>query len=558
MKNLHLAVALFALCAALFTAARPASGQVLRGSVVDARTGLPIPAALLTVRDSERVIRARMLTDASGRFDLGLGAMPSSLTVEFVGYAPQTLNVTQRDQHFDVKLQPAPVALKGIVAERKRECRKSDDPKIVSVWYAARAALGATRVENSRRFRTREFIQAYNQNFEHEGVDSMQFSTVTGTDAYKAASPDSLRDFGYVRNEQGLRLFFGPDAELLLSDDFVDTHCFGITRDAQHEGLVGLTFWPKDGRKKTDIRGTMWVGEQAADLKYVEYTFTGLSDTLDDKLFSGKVEFDKLSDGTWVVRRWHIRLPRFGNFALGRRGKTLVIGVTDGGGEFLGFDRRSLPADEIGTVRGTVFDSSAMRPLANAPVHLLGTTYETMTDSLGRFVMPNVGTGVHYVVFYDPRMSLLPLGRRAVRINVERGATTNAQLALPRAESLLRMVCPAEKLQKAAAVVKYSGPVGAIAGVVTNPRGLPIGNAIVDAEWGLSELPKTVVINKNIRSLNTTTDPSGHYIICGVPAPLPLVVRVRMGDAIVAEQSLRLEGLVQPLNIVVDGPGVNR
>src|SRR5688572_819430 len=60
----------------------PVRGQV-RGQVIDARTQAPIPGALVTLVEIARPV----LTDASGRFDLGdVAAGRATLTVSVVGY----------------------------------------------------------------------------------------------------------------------------------------------------------------------------------------------------------------------------------------------------------------------------------------------------------------------------------------------------------------------------------------------------------------------------------------------------------------------------------------
>lgn len=54
-------------------------------------------------------------------------------------------------------------------------------------------------------------------------------------------------------------MFYAPDAEVLLSDAFLDSHCFSL-REAtvQGEARLGLTFEPVPGRTIPEVRGVLW------------------------------------------------------------------------------------------------------------------------------------------------------------------------------------------------------------------------------------------------------------------------------------------------------------
>ena len=44
-------------------------------------------------------------------------------------------------------------------------------------------------------------------------------------------------------------IYWAPDAAVLLSDEFLDTHCFHVTRNERRApGLIGLAFQPVRGR----------------------------------------------------------------------------------------------------------------------------------------------------------------------------------------------------------------------------------------------------------------------------------------------------------------------
>jgi len=101
-------------------AATPAAAQraTLRGQVVDAASGQPIPAAVVEVMPR----RERALTDAQGRFTVSTTQGEHVIVADALGYGtvmtPVTLAETQVDAQ--VALEKDPVMLEGIVATVNR------------------------------------------------------------------------------------------------------------------------------------------------------------------------------------------------------------------------------------------------------------------------------------------------------------------------------------------------------------------------------------------------------------------------------------------------------
>ena len=88
---------------ALLLAASAASAETVRGTVVDASTGAPLPGAHLTRGDL--VVTA----DGDGRFELSLAAGDSAL-VTHVGYEPAVLRArTAAERPLTVRLRPVPL-----------------------------------------------------------------------------------------------------------------------------------------------------------------------------------------------------------------------------------------------------------------------------------------------------------------------------------------------------------------------------------------------------------------------------------------------------------------
>lgn len=128
---------------------------------------------------------------------------------------------------------------------------------------------------------------------------------------YVARPADSLVASGFARFSAEASMFWAPDAEVLLADSFLDTHCFRVRGEgAQATGLVGLDFEPVPGRDVPEINGTMWLDAGTAQLRWLDFQYVnlGVPPWLMDAEPGGRVEFRALPNGTWIVTSWHIRM----------------------------------------------------------------------------------------------------------------------------------------------------------------------------------------------------------------------------------------------------------
>ncbi len=112
--------------------------------------------------------------------------------------------------------------------------------------------------------------------------------------------------------ESGDTVFAVPDANVLLSDAFARTHCFRVRHDSldtDHPGLVGLTFEPALKRSAPDVTGTLWLDSATAALRYMEFRHTNLFAEVSPRRYGGRMDFELLPGGVWVVRKWSVRMP---------------------------------------------------------------------------------------------------------------------------------------------------------------------------------------------------------------------------------------------------------
>jgi hypothetical protein len=383
-----------------------ARGQTLFGTVVD-ESSTPVSGVLVTLRDSALQVGTRVLTDQTGRFFLRPHAGRYTLSFEHIGFARlvRSAELSASDPlKVDVQLKTAPVVLTSIVAEGKGRCGSTNDAQAAHLWYLAQTALASLSAETPKRFRIRNYSRDLDVLLRPQSADRAEIVTANNTRSFRAEPSTSLLTKGFVQRRDDGLWFFGPDAELLLSDDFVNGHCFRVAREKTRKDLVGLAFSPGASKLKHDIRGTIWLDELSGELKFVEYVYTGIDADLDEKFASGRVEFNRLDDGSWIIRRWYIHMPLYTVQYLptvfpGRRGTTVsgpparrvvVERVIEEGGEVLDIqmprrvetiapyctdaqlneaaDLLAYPSDRLGALIGSVREAET--PVAGARVHV--------------------------------------------------------------------------------------------------------------------------------------------------------------------------------------------
>jgi hypothetical protein len=97
---------------------------------------------------------------------------------------------------------------------------------------------------------------------------------------------------------------------VLLSDDFLDTHCFRMVRaEKDRPGAVGLGFEPVKGRRVPEIKGTLWVDRGSAELRMLDYEYVNVPSAVRTPGLGGRSEFARLATGDWIIKDWYIRLP---------------------------------------------------------------------------------------------------------------------------------------------------------------------------------------------------------------------------------------------------------
>jgi hypothetical protein len=352
--------ALLALAAAT---ASPAAAQVVVGELVERESGSPIAGAFVFLVDGAGEGLAGTMTRADGRFRLDARRARGQvrLRAEQIGYTTsesEPIEVpAQGSVAYRFEVDARPLALEGIVVEGARRCevRPEQGRAVARLWEEASKALRATAITEAEealsyvaRYRTQQLdarTLAVRQEASEEKV-------LVAAVPFRSVSPDVMIERGFVHEDGNELVFYAPDSALLLSDAFLDTHCLRLARPSpDHPGWVGLEFEPVPGRSLPEIRGAVWLDAGTAELRRLEYGYTGrLPFNLGRRHAGGMVEFDRLPTGAWIVRDWWIRMPRA---TFGVRGPRLhdyllrgarIIEVRDADGQLVFLD-----ADESGS-----------------------------------------------------------------------------------------------------------------------------------------------------------------------------------------------------------------
>jgi hypothetical protein len=334
---------LLLILALVLVPARP-SAQTVGGAVADAATGQPVSGAVVALVDSLGTRRQAVLSDAQGRYTLQAGS-PGTYRVraERVGYssASSPALALGAGQHVDqaLTIRPRTVMLDAVVARGvPRECtiRPENGEQAAVVWDEARKALDATHLgARGRAYEFRVRLFRHTLAFPRLAITDSSSSIQSGFSRQPFATPgERLVTHGYMEIEGDSIVFRAPDAPTLLSDTFLDHHCFSLRQGRGTEaGLVGLAFAPLRGRRLPDVQGTLWLDGRTGQLRYLEYTYTRLPFANSGARLGGRLDFAQVAGGGWIVNRWSIRMPILerGN----PRAQPVVTALVESGGEVL-------------------------------------------------------------------------------------------------------------------------------------------------------------------------------------------------------------------------------
>ncbi|MDQ6633990.1 MAG: carboxypeptidase-like regulatory domain-containing protein [Gemmatimonadota bacterium] len=537
-------------------AATHAHAQAMRVRVTEETTGRPLAGSLVDVLDTKDAVAVQGVLSSEGTRQLMLpGPGTYRVRLRRIGYQPfvgAPVNVAAGSTVDVTLLAPDHrVVLTGIrVLGRRCSNDAFDDPGLSTLWDEVRTLLTTTllsRTDSTNTLEVRAFHRTLNANRDVT-EEIVGLPRVTRSQRpYGARSAAALSREGYARVTPEESEYFGPDEQVLLSDEFLADHCFEVMRGTDATaGLLGVHFTPSDRRKVADISGTLWVDSASAALRYLDFWYEqdGLPNAAHGQDRSGgQVVFVRTPIGMWIVGAWRLRLPRLTKRLVGRgSGATATTGVSGyeevGGVLRSGINDTVPPAPVLipyldllapARITGSVYDSLSDRPLAGARVWLVPsepkaivdmglaptggrvavTAASSTSDATGRFSFDGVPAGPYRLVFEHPSLDSLGVAIPRYDILLKPGARVIADVGSPSHRTLW------DGCTRAAESASSGGD-GLVLGTVRAAGDQrPLAGALVRASW--VALSASVVGATRTYTVETKTTADGGYRLCGVP-----------------------------------------
>ena len=536
-----------------------ASAQVVRGRLVDAADDSGIGGAMMSLVDRNGAWLSRVLSGDGGLFELStLRPGNYRLRADRIGYETSFSDYFDLASGDTLSLRMATavqaVSLEGILAEGDRRCRLRPEEglAVTRVWDEARKALAAAQWTLERGYYRYEMM-AIRRRLDREGrhVVSEDRSYQGGYHRapFVSIPAEDLVEKGFAQLSPSESVYWAPDADVLLSDHFLDTHCFRLgADDEERPGMIGLEFEPVPGRNLPEIAGTLWVHPETAHLERLDYRYRNLNlpDVLSGADPGGTVQFQGLPNGTWIVDSWRIRMPlaESGMSQFQGRIMTTLEGIIVEGGDVLrvhGTDGTVSEASLRGRIAGIVFDSLGAA-LPSARVFVEGTGIEVATGRDGRFELAYLDPGVYSVNFTYPYMERYSYRPEPFEVEIAEGDDTTVQInfAAPKIGRILDNLCRDVEQPRQGPILPggdFLRHQGILVGQVSDADGYPLPGARVrivaieyDLSSGASKHLRITRLGSAWAGVTLTTNAGGYYRACWIPVDTYLHVAVLEPD----------------------------
>lgn len=543
-----------------------ARGQTIRGTVTSAVGAQRVPGAVVLLLDSGLTAHARALTTDSGTFTLAGGVSGHfHLRVMRIGFRP-TESATfelRADTTVALTLTDIPVVLPTVAVRDRNDCRLHPDTSAAgaatfTLWDQAKTALFAAAITlEERDYRFAKLLHARTYDTKrHELVGiGLAESHTQGTAPWVSLSPEQLRKNGYVTEDDSGMTFFAPDLDVLLSPYFTEEHCFRLTSKPApraDSADVGIDFEPAGKTRHVEIRGTLWLDSASKELRSLTFSYVNLPVSLSpiDTLLGGRVAFERLTTGAWILPSWSIRMPtptravRTYSIIRGLAGAETARGgrwrlTTDyirvAGGDLRAVRRGDSTAAVLwqrptGSARifATLSDKPDAKPADGAIVRLAGSPYEGHADVGGHVRFEQLLPGQYLFEVTTALHDLIDATPAHVAVTVAAGQVAEGRAALIPLATAAAEACGEQSFDRNTVV---------FGGHVMRADGAPAFKARVSVEWTGGEQ-------------HAVTRDDGWFRICGVPNGLLLMIKAS-GDGELATQAITVDAgeVVHPLEL---------
>ena len=181
-------------------------------------------------------------------------------------------------------------------------------------------------------------------------------------------------------------------------------------------GLIGLSFDPASDHTRADISGVLWVAASSARLEYLDYRYVNFHSAVSAPRAGGRIIFDRLPSGEWIVSTWVIHTPYIaggvsGGSVIGNAGGTMtlvnrparLIGYADVGGsaEMVAIGPLvASPSTDVTIQTDQLASSEASCAASTTPLTV--TVHDTSSSSALATELTGVGTAIVEVNWFEP------------------------------------------------------------------------------------------------------------------------------------------------------------
>ena len=555
------------LTATILTAGVRAGAQDVRIEVVEATTGKAIVGANVALLDSSALISlGGAFSDQRGRTDFRAPARGAyRLRADKVGYDTWTsVQLHLGDRPVYVRIGMALTRLPGPIMPRSEvACQQLGGPGTPAgdLWVELKKALTASAMTEAQGLVPLDvdlYERVLDRNLSILSERAEQRTRVARRPATGISwdQVDSARRLQVSNSD----VYRAPDAALMLSDQFVRSHCYAAIRGYGAEnGLTGLEFKPARVAAQPELTGVLWLDPQAKALRSLSFDYVNLPIPLRIARTSGRVEFQQLAGGQWIVPRWYIRMPRVTRVTSANVSSDSLVGYQEVGGAArpagtapvsTGAATASAPtsgaapspatpaavdspsAANQSTITGVVFDSTTGRPLRGVEVSIRGGRSKTLTSPGGGYQLAVDGALNDTIVFEHPRLRLFRVADRIQTISLPVGARAQASVIIPSYESLRKNLCGQNETRTEAQ--------GFMAGYVKDAAGKPVPRAHVWTTWQVLWVEQNgrLVSTNQQRTVETDSNSDGSYVMCGFTRNAQITARVGIAGRNTVEEKI--------------------
>jgi hypothetical protein len=406
------------------------------------------------------------------------------------------------------------------------------------VWEQVRTALTAAQITEAGRpmsFTTVLYERYLDPRTGRAGNQSSKILVNVPRQPWRTILADSLHRKGYIIEQRdGSLTYYAPGLEVLLSDMFLQDHCFRLQRSSDSTRL-GIQFEPIPTRERIpEIRGTLWIDRASSQLRRMEFGYTNTRRERSHRA-GGHVDYVGMKTGEWVISGWEIRMPMTHNvMSLGSfRSEVAVIKADAGELVMVREGSDTLWTRRPDVFRGTVVDSASGKGVPGARVTVMGIGRRGVADAKGNFAIEGVLYGGYLVEVATASLDSVADIHLAQLGFADAGAFH--EIRVPTADQVAATACAATDASGSAS--RPSG--GVVAGIVrTRGDSSPLPSAWVFAEWTM-QAPTGGVATEPQR-VQEVTDARGMFRLCGIPANAEVSLRVQADGHASTPVSIRI------------------